>query len=94
MTEAYAILSDATKRRQYDSGATFNASGEGRRLPRRWPTSLARGPMCVCAPASALAGEVDITADYDDEGGSPFGGGGVRMGGMPMGGMGGMGPDL
>ena len=26
--EAYAILCDATKRRQYDQGYTFNASGE------------------------------------------------------------------
>jgi hypothetical protein len=26
--EAYAILSDATKRRQYDAGATFNSSGD------------------------------------------------------------------
>jgi len=28
--EAYNILSDATKRRQYDAGATFNSSGGGR----------------------------------------------------------------
>lgn len=67
--EAYAILNDPTKRRQYDMGATFNASGD-----------------------------IDITADDDEDGmghhpgmggmrGGFGGGGGVRMGGGMGGGI-------
>jgi DnaJ homolog subfamily C member 7 len=62
--EAYAILNDPTKRRQYDMGATFNASGD-----------------------------IDITADDDDDGHPGMrgfhGGGHGGMGGVRMGGMGG-----